>query len=433
MKEKKNMNSFYRFWLTQAASQLGSAMTSYALIIWAYTKTQSAMAVSLMTFCNFLPYVAVSIFAGDFIDRHSKKKVMLVSDTLAAVCSLFVLFTFAAGNLEIWHIYIVNAIIGFMNAYQSPAQSVAVGILVPTDKISKASGMSSFSGNLVMVFSPVLGAALLSLGGLELVLAIDLGSFLLAFAVLAFFIKIPEEIQQKEKSKAFDGFFGGVAFLKENRGIFYIMLTMSLLNFFSRLTYENILSPMLLARSGNMNAMGIVNGILGVGGIIGGFLVSLIPEGKKPVKMIYYSAMLSFVFGDILMGLGRNVFWWGIAGVAASLPIPFINAGQNVILYRTIPVELQGRVFSVRNAIQYCTIPIAILFGGFLADYVFEPFMQGKTALALSLQRLVGNGAGSGMAVMFLCTGVLGFLASIFGYTRKEIRRLETEEERENI
>jgi len=140
--------------------------------------------------------------------------------------------------------------------------------------------------------------------------------------------------------------------------------------------------------------------------------------------MIYVSAMISFLFGDLLMGAGRNVAAWSVAGAAASLPIPFINAGQNVIFYSKVPDKMQGRVFAVRNAIQYSTIPIGILLGGALADYVFEPFMASDCAVAWALHLLVGEGKGSGMAVMFLCTGILGSLFSYVSYRRKEIQNL---------
>lgn len=56
-------------------------------------------------------------------------------------------------------------------------------------------------------------------------------------------------------------------------------------------------------------------------------------------------------------------------------------AEQNVILYKKIPEEIQGRVFAVRNAIQYCTIPFGILLDGYLADYVFEPFMRSDAGI----------------------------------------------------
>ena len=110
--------------------------------------------------------------------------------------------------------------------------------------------------------------------------------------------------------------------------------------------------------------------------------------------MIYISAFVSFLLGDITMGLGRNVIVWSIAGLAASLPIPFINAGQMVILYQTIPEEIQGKIFAVRNAITFC------------------------------LRKLVSEGAGSGMAVMFLCTGILGTAFSLGFYRRKDIWKL---------
>lgn len=69
-------------------------------------------------------------------------------------------------------------------------------------------------------------------------------------------------------------------------------------------------------------------------------------------------------------------------------------------------------------------IPIAILIGVFLADCVFEPFMMSDNLLANFLKMLVGEGAGSGMAVMFLCTGILGTLFSFMFYKRKDIQNL---------
>lgn len=421
-----NFKKYIVFWLSQSVSQLGSAMTSFALILWVYTQKHSAMTVSLMSFCSYVPYILVSFFAGAFVDRHSKKKIMLAADTVAA-CGTLVIFCFLFfGRLRIWHIYIVNAVIGCMNAFQSPAANVAVGKLVPKEKLANVSGMNSFSNNLTAVLTPVLAGALFAWNGLTAIVLIDLASFAVAFLVLLTVIQIPERNETAEaQASVFAGCREGIRFLKQNRGIFRIVLTMALLNFFSRLTYENILSPMILSRSGDSSmVLGIVNAVMGVGGIAGGLWVSAGKLSKDNIKMIYGSAAFSFLFGDVLMGLGRNVLVWGIAALAASFPIAFINAGQNVILYRRVPEQMQGRVFAVRNAIQYSTIPLGILLGGFLAEYVFEPFVQGDTVVASFLQTLVGTGAGSGMAVMFLCTGVLGFLFSCLSYRNKEIQAM---------
>lgn len=421
-----NYKKYIVLWLSQCVSQLGSSMTSFALILWAYEQSRSALSVSLMSFCDYVPYILVSLFVGAFVDSHSKKAIMLVSDSMAALGTLSVMLLLVTGQLSIWNIYLINVVMGVTTAFQQPASAVAVGKLVPKDKLGRVSGMNSFSSNLIMVVKPMLAAALYGLGGLSLLLLLDLLSFALAFCVLLFYIHIPDQPEKKTRKSPFAGTVEGFRFLKKERGLLYIMLTMALINFFSRLTYENILSPMILARSGNNSiALGIVNAGMGIGGILGGVLVSFKKESRHKIPMIYISAALSFLLGDVTMALGRNAFWWSFAGIAASLPIPFIVAAQNVILYRKVPETMQGRVFAVRNAIQYSTIPIGILLGGVLADYVFEPFMSSGRNLSKLLGGLVGTGAGSGMAVMFLCTGVCGFLVSIVSYRNKEIRKLE--------
>ena len=87
--------------------------------------------------------------------------------------------------------------------------------------------------------------------------------------------------------------------------------------------------------------------------------------------------------------------------------------------------SLHLRVFAVRNAIQYGTVPAGIILGGCLADYVFEPFMDSGNGLAGMLETIVGNGAGSGMAVMFLCTGLCGFTVSMICCFNREMRKLD--------
>lgn len=424
--KQNSIHKYVVFWATQSFSQLGSAMTGFALIIWAYGQTKSAMSVALMSLCSYLPYVLVSIFAGTFIDSHSKKAIMLAADALAAACSLCVLGLCISGRLLQVHIYVVNAVVGLMNAFQSPAEAVAIGMIVPKERLKQASGMASFSANLITVVSPMAATALLSFAGLEAVIFFDLLTFFVAFFVLLLAIRIPESVFDKKEEGVFAGFAEGVCFLKENKGIWYIILTMCVINFFSRLTYENILSPMVLARSGGDSmSLGFVNAAIGIAGIAGGLLVTVGKKKHDSMRMIYFSAALSFLFGDLLMGLGRNTLTWCMAGIFASLPIPFVCAGQNIILYHVVSQEMQGRIFAVRNAIQFGSIPFGILLGGALADYCFEPFMAGNSFLAGWLHRLVGEGAGSGMAVMFLCTGILGSICSILAYHLPAMKELK--------
>ena len=84
----------------------------------------------------------------------------------------------------------------------------------------------------------------------------------------------------------------------------------------------------------------IVNACMGIGGIIGGLLVSVKKESRKKANMIYVSAALSFLLGDLTMTVGRNVFFWSFAAFAASLPLPFIMSVDNLILYKKEPENI---------------------------------------------------------------------------------------------
>lgn len=417
------------FWISQTVSQLGSSMTSYALIIWAYMQTKSVLSTALMTFFSFAPKALVSIFAGGFVDKYSKKKIIMVTDSISAICSLAVCLLFFFGEMQIWYIYIINIVLGFMEALQSPASSVAFGMIVPKDKYEKASGLYSISDNLITVVYAMFAAALMSFWGISSVLLFDIGTYIFAFFTMMFFVKIPNnKSEEKDRRGIFEGFKDGVKYLKENKGVYYIIICMTLLSFLSRLTYENILTPMIFARSNdNFAVLGIVTSIIGFSGIIGGFIITIMKMPKNKVKMLFYSAAFSFLFGDILMGLGQNIWVWGIAAVAASLPIPFVFAAQSVLIYSNVPVTMQGRVFAAKNAARYTAIPIAIILGGVLADSVFMPFMDGNSIISEKLRMLVGNTAGSGMGVMFLCTGILGFTSCIILSSNKYVKNLKFE------
>ena len=420
-KQQANFKTFIVFWLSQTVSQLGSAMTGYALVLWVYGQTNSALSVSLLTLCSYAPYVLVSVFAGGFVDRHRKKSIMLCADTVAFLCTLLIAALLLLNRLSVLWIYLVNAITGFMNAFQSPASAVANGRLVPQDKLTKMSGLQSIFGSAVSLASPMLAAFLMSTFGIASVLLADVGTFLFAAGVLLFFIRIPGDdavnrVQKRGFETPFAGLREGLAFLKQDAAVRTMILVFAALNFFSRISYENILSPMVLSRSGSRQVLGLVSGILGFGGVIGGILAACLPQPKNLPRRIFLPGILSFLFGDLLMGAGCTPLVWALAAVGGSLPIPVLDSGGQYLLYTHVPKEVQGRIFAVRNALQFAAIPAGIFLGGVLADRAFEPFMAGTSLAAQAFAQLVGQGTGSGMAVMILTTGTCGLLCCTAGY-----------------
>ena len=367
----------------------------------------------------------MSIFIGKFIDKYSKKNIIVITDTISALCTLVVVILMFTNRLTINHKYIINVILGIMEGIQSPASAVAIGILVPKHKYGKIGGLISITENLNTVLFPMLATAIMGFAGIEGILLFDIASFLFAILILIFFIDIPDVPVEKKKEEMFSGFKEGFSYLKTHKGILYIIIAMALLNFLSRLSYENILSPMILARSNDSEfALGVVTSLIGLGGILGGLLVATVKLPKNKVKMLFYSAAVSFFLGDLLMAFGQNIYFWGLAAMAASLPIPFTFSAQLVLIYKNVRTDIQGRVFAVRNAMNYIAIMLGILLGGAISEYIFDPFIRGSSGLAYFLRLLVGDTKGSGMALMFICTGIIGLFSCLLLLNNKHIKKL---------
>lgn len=116
MKTINELRFFIILWLTQAFSSLGSAITNFALVIWLYQNSGSALTTAMLTVCSYAPYVLMSIFAGAISDKWNKKAVMLVCDSFAAVCTIVTLVLLKTDTLAVWHLYILNALNGLMNS-----------------------------------------------------------------------------------------------------------------------------------------------------------------------------------------------------------------------------------------------------------------------------------------------------------------------------
>lgn len=167
MKTLYELKDFIILWLTQALSSLGSAMTNFALVIWLYQDSGSALTTAMLMVCSYAPYVVMSVFAGAVSDKWNKKAVMLVCDSFAAMCTIITLVLLKSGTLEVWHLYILNALNGLMNSIQSPASDVATTLLTPEKHYQKTSGMRYFSSSLVSILTPVFAASVVAFAGIE--------------------------------------------------------------------------------------------------------------------------------------------------------------------------------------------------------------------------------------------------------------------------
>ncbi|MCL2002856.1 MAG: MFS transporter [Oscillospiraceae bacterium] len=409
------LRDFLILWSSQIVSRLGTAMTSFALIVWVYTQKGTASSITLLSICSLVPSIMFSFIAGTLADRWDKKRIMLLSDMMAALGTAAILALYLTNNLQIWHLYIINFLLSFMNAFQGPASYVATTLLVPEEHYVRVSGLQAFSGSAVTILAPALGSAILAFGGLKMVLIVDLAAFAIAFTILLLYIKIPKitAITEKAKESFLKSCLAGIHFLREHSALLRVILFFAFINFIAKMGSYGILPALILGRTdGNQVSLGFVEAAVGIGTLVGSVVVTLIKPAKSRTRVIFFTCGMSFLLGDVLFSFQRILPLWMFFAFAGNLPLPFLAANLTAIMRTKVPVEMQGRVFSARDTIQYSTIPIGLLLGGLLADHVFEPFMATISPIQRALSLAFGAGKGSGIAVMFFMVGVIGCMAS---------------------
>ena len=409
----KELKIFLILWSTQSLSQLGSAMTNFALTLWLYQKTGSALQTALLAVCSYAPYVLVSIFAGALSDRWDKKKTMLACDTFAACCSVAVLALLKTGALMPVHMYILNAVNGLMNTVQQPAGDVAMTLITPKKHYQRTSGLRSFSNSLVTILHPVFATALFALAGLEAVIYVDLLTFAAAFLSLLFFVRIPAvSAEAVEKEPFFVTVKAGLGYLEQNRMILVLILFLAGVNLVAS-AFDAVLPAYVLPReNGGEKVLGIVTSCSGIATLAGSLITTILPAPKNRIRVIYVTMLFSLSIENFMLAFTRKPLLWCIAQAIGWLLVPVMSANLDVILRTTIPVDMQGRVYSCRNTLQFFTIPVGFFLGGYLVDEVCEPVMASALSGGL-LQRCFGSGKGSGAAMMMFILGVMGVMVCL--------------------
>ncbi len=419
-----DLKYFMILWLSQTFSSLGSGMTNFALVIWSYEQYGSALKTASIAICSYAPYVIMSIFAGALSDRWSKKITMLICDTFAALCTICILMLLLTGKLEIWHIYCLNALNGLMNTIQQPSSDVTISLLTPKKYYQRVSGMRAFSNSLTSLLTPVIATALLSFWGINVVIYFDLFTFVVAFFCLLLFIKIPEiKYNDEIKEPLLYAAKAGLKYLKANRGILDLILFLAAINLVASM-YNAAFPAMILSRdNGGEIALGIVNATVGIATLIGSAIVSILPSPKSRVKVICNTLLFSMSTENFLLAFGRTVPVWVMGVILGWTFIPMMQANMDVLFRNHIPIEMQGRVYSARNTLQFFTIPIGYFLGGFLVDKVFEPFMAWNETRCFNI--LFGEGKGSGAAFLFLFLAIAGIVVCLIFRKDKHIWKLE--------
>lgn len=426
------MFAFTLVWVGQTISLLGSAMTGFALTIWAYQLTGSATALALVGFCFTVPLLVLSPVAGALVDRSNRKWMMMLSDLAAGLGTLAILALYATHHLQIWHLYVVAAIEGAFQTFQWPAYSAAITLMVDKKHYARASAMTDLAGNSSGIFAPMLAGAIVGLfqpNGILIILLIDVVTFLVAIgALLVVYVPQPQVTEEGKQSRGslLEESLFGFKYILRRSSLLGLQLVFLMGNFFSNLAYT-LMAPMILARTANNSlAFGSVETAGAIGGVVGGLVISAWGGPKRRVHGVLGGWALSGLLGVLVLGLGRSLPVWLAGAFCGAFLAPLINSSNQAIWQAKVPPDLQGRVFSIRRLIAWFVSPVAMLAAGPLADLVLEPAMRSESAFARAWGWVTGTGPGTGMALVFVVCGLAMALVALAGYLVPRIHHVES-------
>jgi MFS transporter, DHA3 family, macrolide efflux protein len=419
--------TFLQIWFGQLISTLGSQLTGFALSVYVYKETGSLMLFALNQTAFMLPFIIVAPFSGALVDRIDRKWAMILSDTGAGLSTLAIVILYLTGDLQIWHILIATFCNSAFNTIQWPAWSAAQTLLVPKEHLGRAGGMVQIGDALGQLAAPAIAGALYGLIGIGGIVAIDFSTFL--FAVFTLLLaRIPRPVLSAAgvaaKGSIFQDAQFGFKYIWARKPLLGLLTYFATLNFLSGF-FGPLIGPLLLDMT-SPQTLGVVMSVVGLGMLAGTLAMSAWGGPKRKVDGLFlFGGLGSFFIG--LIGLRANIPMMTAAGFCMMFTMPILNACSQAIWQRKVEPDLQGRVFSARRVISWCTQIPTMLIAPLLAERIFEPLMAANGPLAgTTLGSLLTLGDGRGIGVLLILSGALGVVATFAYYAIPTIRNAES-------
>ncbi|MFH1447143.1 MAG: MFS transporter [Chloroflexota bacterium] len=377
-KKPKGMTAFTIIWVGQLVSLMGSAMVQFAMGIWAWQKSGQATPLAMVGFFAFTPMIIITPIAGVLVDRWNRKLVMALSDLGAGLATIFMLIFLLSDSMEMWHVYVAVAFAGIFGAFQWPAYSAAISLMIPKKQYGRASGMISLARTGSGIFAPVLAGILIGSIGIAGIFIIDLVTLSFALFMLLI-VKVPATPVVDTTSEGRGSFFKemayGFRYLFERSSLLELQMVFFFGNFFSSIAFS-LITPMVLARSdGNATILASTQTAGAIGGLLGSLVLTAWGGPKKRIHGVLIGWTLSGLLGLFLYGITGSLPVWLAASFLGMLVNPILNGSNQAIWQAKVAPEVQGRVFSVRRLVAQITAPLSMLIAGPLADQVLEPAM----------------------------------------------------------
>lgn len=372
---KKWLRQFGPIWLGQAFSLLGSSLVQFALVWHLTVQTGSTAVLAAATLVALIPQVLLGPFAGALVDRWDRRKVMMIADGAVALTTLGLVVLFFMGAIATWHIYVAMFLRSLGSAFHWPAMQASTTLMVPKEHLPRLAGANQALYGLLNIAAPPLGALLLSFMPIHDVLAIDIGTAVLAILPL-FFIAIPRPVRREAEevvspASVWRDVRLGFGYVWHWPGMLGILIMASIINFLLNPAFSFL--PLLVTKHFNGGAaeLGWLESGFGIGVITGGLLLGIWGGfRRKTVTMLL--GLMGMGLGILVLGFASPAdYWIALGGLSVTgLMNSLVNGPLHALLQSKVEPEMQGRVFTMVSSLAASMSPLGMIIAAPVAEWL---------------------------------------------------------------
>ena len=222
---------FGLFWASLLFSAVGSQISTVAVAWQVYEITNSPFQLGLTGLFHALPVIILSIPGGVVADRMDRRRLLIITQSLAMLLSFVLGFLTSTGHIAVWHIYAVTFLSGAVSIFDSPARTAMIPTLVPAEHLASAYALNITWRQIATLAGPFIGGICISAFGISASYYIDALSFL-SVIVCLFFMRARSSPRAEKKESPLQSVRGGFAFIRNNSVILGLMSMDTCVNFF---------------------------------------------------------------------------------------------------------------------------------------------------------------------------------------------------------
>lgn len=414
-----NWRRFAALWVPQTLALTARGLTSFAVGVWLYERTHSATLYSLLSVSTMLPGVIAAPLIGWAVDRLGARRALLLADAAAVLVGLCLILLFQGSAASPLFLYLVLSGGAALTALQWPAYTALVTTVAPTRHLSRAAALMQLGFAGQQVIAPALAGVLLGGMGVAGIVGLDVVTSVVAFGSLLL-LRIESQASTLE-SHIWRDLREALALIQE-RGL--LRLAGYIVCSYLPGGFVMVLATPLVLSIANPEALGMVLSTMGVGMVVGSVMASTLAKARDGVRRLQrYDALLAlsmigaaFATSAPRVALIGFSFLFGLGGIMAE---------EQAVWQVRIPIAAQGRVFALRRALTWASLPVGYALAGPLADRVFKPAMAPGGVLADLIGPIFGTGPGRGIALLLVCGGVLKGAVVLWGTFDRRLRALD--------